>query len=87
MPLMRLYAIGPSILFNSTDNMSFPIPAEPSQFDFDQFKWNREIPMQDAIDLLEKTMYPFKEVRDTISLFLSQANQQHPVSTSLYPEI
>lgn len=69
MPLMKIYSTSPSVLINSTENIQFVIPSDPPQYNFSQFKWNREIPLKDAISKLERTMYPFKEVCNSPHLF------------------
>ena len=63
--MMRLYAIAPSELFNSVEDLNYIIPnTGPPQFNFSQFHWNQEISLQEAVSKLEKTMYPFKEVSE-----------------------
>lgn len=84
MPLMRIYAIAPSSLVNSTEDLTYVIPSDPPEFNFSHFKWNREIPLKEAISKLEKTMYPFKEVCNTagnICFFMQ------PISVCLLPSL
>lgn len=71
MPMMRLYAIAPSNLFNTTDDLNYHIPhTGPPHFDFSRFYWTKEISLQEAYAKLEKTMYPFKEVSEIVILFM-----------------
>ena len=58
MPLLRLYAPVPSAL--PDPNLS--VPHEQKPYDFDSLFWDFEIPLNETISTIEKTMYPFKEV-------------------------
>ena len=58
-PEMKLYAEGPS---HMEDLESVPLPPEPAP------QWTEEISLAEAVSLIEKVMYPFKEA----SLLLSR---------------
>ena len=60
---MKLFSSGPSIVFNDTMEVTLEIPMDEPVYDFDQFKWDKEITLGEARRALEITFYPFKEVR------------------------
>lgn len=60
-----MYSTDPSIMFNDTQRVSIEIPDNQPQYDFTKHTWTKEIPLEEAISKLEKTMYPFKEVSQT----------------------
>ena len=59
---MKLYSTGPSIVFNETMEVTLEIPVDEPTYDFNQFKWDKEITVEEARRVLEVTFYPFKEV-------------------------
>lgn len=61
MPRMSLRAVEPSsVMENGTEtNM------DVVEYDLDQIQWEREIPLTEAVDILERTMYPFKKVTNS----------------------
>lgn len=59
---MKLYSTGPSIVFNETMEVTLEIPLEEPVYNFDQFKWDKEITLREARRAMEVTFYPFKEV-------------------------
>lgn len=58
---MSLRAVEPSsVMENGTEtNM------DVVEYDLDQIQWEREIPLTEAVDILERTMYPFKKVTNS----------------------
>lgn len=60
---MKLFSGGPSIVFNETLQISIEVPNSQPIYDFDKHRWTKEIPLIDATNKLEQTMYPFKEVK------------------------
>lgn len=61
-PVMKLYSTGPSIVFNDSLEVMLTIPLEEPVYNFDHFKWDKEITMEEAYRILGVTFYPFKEV-------------------------
>ena len=59
---MKLYSTGPSVVFNDTMEVTIEIPMDEPVYNFDQFKWDKEITLEEARRVLEITFYPFKEV-------------------------
>ena len=59
---MKLYSANPSIVFNETEDVTLYIPDRQPPYNFDQFVWDQEISVEEAISKIEITMYPFKEV-------------------------
>lgn len=60
---MKMYSANPSVIFNDTENVTLYIPDRQLPYDFDQFVWDQEMPVEEAISKIAKTMYPFKEVQ------------------------
>ena len=61
MPRMTLLAVRPSsIMENGTETNLAAV-----EYDLDQIQWDREIPLTEAVDILERTMYPFKKVTNS----------------------
>lgn len=61
---MKLFSAAPSFRFTGRDSQGVVIPDSQPDYDFDKITWNDgDISVDEAFSRIEKTMYPFKEVR------------------------
>ena len=68
-PEMKLFSAAPSFKFTGKDRQAVEIPNSQRPYDFDKLKWDDgAISVQEAYSVIEKTMYPFKEVGNDNSI-------------------
>lgn len=85
-PEMKIFSAAPSFKFTGSDSQGVEIPDTQMPYNFDKHKWNDgAISVGEAFSRIEKTMYPFKEVRQpTMCFLITNIKQYHLCVDSLF---